>query len=100
HLAAQTRGRFQDPSFMGLGPDDLTEVTREVRTLAPAAPGEPQYEAVDFGAALAGGTPPRGLFQLRVSGWDPAKKERIGGARDRRIVLVTDLGLLVKDGHD
>jgi uncharacterized protein YfaS (alpha-2-macroglobulin family) len=99
HLASQTRGRFQAPAFLGLGVDDLAEVFQEIRPLAAVAPGEPQYEAVDFGSALAQG-PPRGLFQLRVTGWDPVKKERIESASDRRIVLVTDLGLLVKDALD
>src|SRR6185503_13160318 len=43
---------------------------------------------------------PRGLFQLRVSGWDPVTKKRIDGVETRRIVLVTDLGFLVKDATD
>jgi len=50
-----------------------------VQTLPPAEPGEPQYFAVDFARFLSNGTPPRGLFQLRISGWDPVAKKRIVG---------------------
>ncbi len=101
HLASQTRGEFQKPYFAGsLGILDLAEVFREVRGLGAPASGEPQYEAIDFGTVLSGGAPPRGLFQLTVTGWDPEKKETIDEAEDRRIVLVTDLGFLVKDAQD
>ena len=102
HLASQTRGRFQDPSFQNydFGIENLAEVFREVRTLPTAAPGEPQYLAVDFGSFLARGTPPRGLFQLEVVGWDPEKKVALSKTHDRRIVLLTDLGFLVKDTVD
>lgn len=101
HLASQTRGEFQKPYFAGdLGVLDLAEVFREERGLGAIAPGEPQYEAIDFGAVLSNGAPPRGLFQLTVAGWDPVAKEAIEETEDRRIVLVTDLGFLVKDGQD
>ena len=102
HLASQTSGSFQEPQFggEGFGVDNLAQIFREVRALAPVAPGEPQYEAVDFGVHLSDGGAPRGLFQLRVSGWDPLEKKRVDGVETRRIVLVTDLGFLVKDAAD
>src|SRR5262249_29679727 len=84
----------------GLGIDDLAEVFREVRPLSAPSPDEPAYEAVDFGSFLTAGSPPRGLFQLRVSAWDPVKQQRIGNVGDRRIVLVSDLGFLVTDAFD
>lgn len=102
HLASQTRGRFQEPDFRGdaFGIDDLSEVFREVQPLSPGEPGEPQYFAVDFGRFVSQGATPRGLFDLRVSGWDAEKKKRYANASDRRLVLVTDLGFLVKDAAD
>jgi uncharacterized protein YfaS (alpha-2-macroglobulin family) len=98
HFTSQTSGPFQTPEFTGYGfeLDNLSEVFREVRPLAQVATGDPQYEAVDFGGFLSNGAPPRGLFQLRISGWDPDDKERIDGVETKRIVLVTDLGFLVK----
>lgn len=101
HLASQTRGSFQDAYFAGsLGIYDLAEVFRETRGLGGGAPGQAQYEVIDFGQALGGGAPPRGLFELRIAGWDPLTKQPIDGIEDRRFVLVTDLGFLVKDGLD
>ena len=85
HLASQTDGTFQPPDFNDYRFDEynLAEVFREVRALAPAAPGEPQYEAIDFGAVLSQGGPPRGLFQLRVVGLGPRREEADG--RHRRV---------------
>ncbi|MDX2171389.1 MAG: MG2 domain-containing protein, partial [Deltaproteobacteria bacterium] len=103
HFASQTGGSFQQPYFRSnsFGLDDLAEVVREVRPLAPVAPGEAQYEVVDFGAFLANGAPPRGLFQLQVSAWDPERKLVIDDIEAAaRVVLVTDLGFLVKDALD
>ncbi len=102
HLASQTRGRFQDPSFQNsdFGIDNLGEVFHEVRALPAATPGQPQYLAVDFASFLTRGTPPRGLFQLEIVGWDPEKKAPLSKPRDRRMVLLTDLGFLVKDSLD
>ena len=102
HLSSQTQGTFQQPNFenYGFDVDNLAEVFREVRAMPPGAPGDPQYDVVDFGAKIASGAEPRGLFQLRVSGWDPETKKRIDGVESRRIVLVTDLGFLVKDAAD
>jgi uncharacterized protein YfaS (alpha-2-macroglobulin family) len=102
HLSSQTEGTFQQPNFesYGFDLDNLSEVFRDVRPTAPGAPGDPQYDVVDFGAKIASGAEPRGLFQLRVSGWDPETKKRIDGVESRRIVLVTDLGFLVKDAAD
>jgi alpha-2-macroglobulin len=102
HLASQTEGTFQQPQWNGGGfdVDNLSEIFREVRSLPPVAPGEPQYDVVDFGRQLSNGAVPRGLFQLRVSGWDPVEKKRVDGVEARRIVLVTDLGFLVKDAAD
>ncbi len=38
-----------------------------------------------------------GLFFLKARGWDPAEKKQIDGASDGRFILVTDLGLIVKE---
>jgi len=101
HLASQSGGEFQRPVFRGnLDTDDLSEVFREVHAIPAATPGAPQYDVVDFGSFVSGGAPPRGLFQLRVRGFDPEKKEAIAWPADRRLVLVTDLGFLVKDAED
>lgn len=101
HLASQTSGDFQKPDYRGvIDADNLADILRERRPLAPVAAGEAQYEAIDFGAALGHGGPPRGLFELAVYGFDPATQKRVEDVEDRRIIVVTDLGFLVKDASD
>ena len=100
HLVSQSWGRFQEPSMRGgFDAENISEVMRAVQPAPAGGPSEPRYLAVDLGAALARGGAPRGLFQVQISGWDAEHKRRRGPV-DRRLVLVTDLGLLVKRAAD
>ncbi len=100
-LAAQSYGKYQRPSFRGyVRGDDLSEVFRDVHAIPEAPPGTPQYDVVDFGSFLSSGAAPRGLFLLHVREWNPDTKEVVHGASDQRLVLLTDLGFLVKDAQD
>lgn len=99
HLVSQSNGRFKNPDFRwGFGPDNLSEAFTEILPLRLGDPSKTQYAAVDLGRYMAGGEA-RGLFFLRVEGWDPVWKHRIGPV-DERMVLVTDLGLIVKEAAD
>ena len=101
YLVALTDGSFQRPrpNSYRFDSDNIAEVLREVRTLPPDDSGRAQYASLDFTPLLAKGKSPQGLFWLRVYGWDPEKKERIG-PQDERLVLLTDLGLMVKRAVD
>ena len=107
HLVSQTGGRFDQPQFQSYRFDEenISEVFREVRTLDGSDPVKTQYAAVDFAPHLtaAGAQGNRGLFFLHVQGWDPQEKQVLD-VEDRRFLLVTDLGVLVKDdavgGHE
>ena len=44
--------------------------------------------------------PVQGLFLLKASALDPKTKKYISGASERRFILVTDIGLLVKENAD
>ncbi len=100
HLVSQSRGGFSEPTFWrsDFGLDDLSQVFTEVRPLRVDPTGAPQYSIFDFGPMLSNGALPRGLFFLRIRAWDPGKKQPIiGGPSDNRLILLTDLGTLVKD---
>ena len=102
HLVTQTRGSFSSPRFRAryFNQDNLLWVKREIRHLAPAEPGVAQYTAYDFGASLAAESGAgRGLFLFRAEVWDPERK-RPQGPNDTRLVLITDLGVLVKRNRD
>jgi hypothetical protein len=99
HLVSQTSGHFAHPSFQNylFNEDNIVERASEVRLLEPVGRGKAQYAAFDFGPHLGGDR--RGVFFFRAQAWDPVNKRR-SGPEDQRLILVTDLGLLVKDNAD
>lgn len=101
HLVSQSYGSLANPAWArGVGPDDLAEFHRAVRRLEPAPPEQARYTALDLSGADGGGLGPRrGLHFLEVEGWN-AKRRRAIGPSDRRLLLVTDLGVLVKEQRD
>lgn len=101
HLVTQTGGDLRQPDFRSysFNQDNITDRFIELRELPKVVPGKPQYQAFDLSQYLQGGEGRRGLFLIKVEGYDLANKRTTGGS-DHRLVLVTDLGLLVKDALD
>lgn len=99
HLVSQTSGHFAHPSFnnYNFNEDNIVERFTEVRALEPAGQGKAQYAAFDFTPRL--GPDRRGLFFFKVRAWDP-DYHRASGPEDSRLILITDLGVLVKDNAD
>ena len=133
HLVSQTQGNFSNPDFIGsFGADNMTDRFERKIPLPGLQRGKPHYEAIDLAEYLAkDGELRRGLFLLKVQGYDPKadekkaapvdpnapvaaepdadvdntepqSEERVDPAslEERRLVLVTDLGLLVKQSTD
>jgi uncharacterized protein YfaS (alpha-2-macroglobulin family) len=128
HLVSQASGNFSKPEFYGsFGPDNLAE--RFERKLPLSLPhGRAHYEAVDLSEYLRkDGEDKRGIFLLSVQGYDPAAEsgatpsdapppesmegegddegmevEQIDPSQriDKRLILVTDLGLVAKRETD
>jgi alpha-2-macroglobulin len=89
-----------DSSYYSFGLDNISEVFSEEVLLPPSAKKEPYYHAVDFTKYLAQEhVQPRGLFVLRVEGWNPQTKTALD-QRDQRLVLLSDLGLIAKQAKD
>ncbi len=105
HLVSQNSGSFAEPTllsrYMRFSAENLAEVQTEVRELDKLAPGKPQYQAYDLGKYLEPGGPDkrRGLFFFRVQSWDPLRNVATG-KEDARLILVTDLGIVVKAATD
>jgi alpha-2-macroglobulin len=104
-LADLNRGTFANPTFYGgITEDHLTELSTEDRALEKLPPGKGQHVPLDLSKYLAGGEGGGGrrfgLFLLRLFTYDPATKSAASSPSDRRLVLVTDLGLIVKDQAD
>jgi uncharacterized protein YfaS (alpha-2-macroglobulin family) len=108
HLVTQTSGDFAHPEFSGdLSQDNLTERFELKLPLPEAGRGQPHYQPVDLKTYLtdAEGRPKRGIFLLTAKGHDPAQDEKgepddAGEPEEKRLVLVTDLGMIVKTEHD
>jgi uncharacterized protein YfaS (alpha-2-macroglobulin family) len=107
YLAAQTNGTFSNPNFVhdygrrAFGLENLSEIFTETRHIGVDSGGRNQYTVFDFGPLLSNGALPRGLFSINVQTWDAQKKKVIDdGPSDQRLVLLTDLGFLVKDSLD
>lgn len=96
-LASGQSASFADPlEYSSLTFDSLSEAARGELRLTRAAPGAPQFAVLDLGPLLRdmegrkdGG---RGLMEVRLKGKDGDKVV----TEARRLVLVTDLGLVVK----
>lgn len=130
HLVTQTNGDFAHPQFYsGLQSDNLVDrFQKEIPLSIPA--GKAHYETVDFAEYLRSDVADRrGVFLLKVQGYDPkARKKAESDAaqaqpeeaqeeqssegegdpesgnpedqKDQRLVLVTDLGIVVKKSLD
>jgi len=106
HLVSQTEGQFQHPHFQDstlFNEENISRLALEHQTIALENKWKANFSAFDFAEYLrkpADGGSERGLFFLTARGWDPAKKKAIKAIKDRRFVLITDIGILTKKNAD
>ena len=104
HLVTQTEGRFEDPEFVSLfDEENIARLAVEQQPIKLENQFKANYSAFDFSNHLAlpaDGGSERGLFLLRARAWDAEKKKPVRNVGDRRFVLVTDIGMLVKKSVD
>lgn len=100
HLVTQTYGDLKNPYFRNwdFNQDNISERFEKIKILKDIGPAKAQYTSFDFTSYLRAGKK-RGLFFFTVNGWDPVYKRTTGGS-DKRLIMITDLGLLVKDNAD
>lgn len=101
HLISQSRGNFQNPRFhnYNFGPDNITDRFETKRPLDNRDPAKTQYTGLDLAQYMtpAGGGR-RGLFFVKADEYHPEyHPPSCSGLQDKRMVLVTDMGLLVKE---
>jgi uncharacterized protein YfaS (alpha-2-macroglobulin family) len=100
HLVTMSEGGFAKPNFNNNFDDDnLAERHTQFEDMPPSEPGKPNYLALDLSKYLDGDGGKRGIFFVKVESYDPQKK-RATGAVDKRLVVVTDLGMVVKRAID
>jgi alpha-2-macroglobulin len=110
HVAA-TMWDFAKPGIYGDLADQVTERFMEVRDYADKQAGKPSYDSIDLGKYLTSKmSAHHGLFLLRLRAvtkvedgdgdQDGAEKYQGSGMVDTRLILVTDLGFIVKTAKD
>jgi uncharacterized protein YfaS (alpha-2-macroglobulin family) len=94
--------------------DKLVERFKTVRDYTGKPAGKPTYDSIDLGQYLQGKTGAnRGLFLVRIRSVQPAPKDaqtppaesdnsdsESAGITDTRLILLTDLGFIVKQSKD
>ncbi len=102
HLITQTDGDIRDPSFVNpnFSEENIADITHTIVDLKPVHPGRAAYTSLDMSAYRKGAENGYGLFFVCVQGWDKENSQPDFDALDRRLILVTDLGLLVKNNTD
>jgi uncharacterized protein YfaS (alpha-2-macroglobulin family) len=103
HLISQTEGSFKNPYFKNewsFSEENITELFTEERSLFNADPSKTEYTSFDFSNYLNQSTSGiQGVFFFKATEWDPVNKVSKGQASEKFIV-VTDLGLILKQGVD
>jgi alpha-2-macroglobulin len=105
HLVSMSAGSFSKPEFFNeFDANNLTERFEEIAELTKLPPGKSQYHALDLGKHLDKAQDnKRGVFYLTVEGVTLDKKKKKAssvGGKETRLMVVTDLGLLVKKNVD
>jgi uncharacterized protein YfaS (alpha-2-macroglobulin family) len=100
-LVSQTSGDLPNPSFNGwsLDFDDLSERETVVEPAERLPNGRVQYHGFDLSPYLTRDSGRTGIFLITADGWDPVQKTTLG-SQDRRLVLLTDLGIIAKRAVD
>ena len=104
HLITQTAGDFSNPYFKDYNftQENISEIFSQIQQFDTSDPAKAQYTALDLGkymAAKKNGNGPLGLFLLEAQGWD-ANENLPMDVDSKRLILITDLGLITKDNKD
>jgi hypothetical protein len=95
HLISQSNGSLKEVNFRNynFSADNITESFGEMRSFRDSHPKKVNYSFVDFDKYLK--KTKSGIFLLEIN-----DKNKSYGTKDKRLVVVTDLGIMVKKGVD
>jgi uncharacterized protein YfaS (alpha-2-macroglobulin family) len=103
HMVQFNEGTFAEPSLWTIGEDSLVERMEKRITLPNADPARTHYEGIDLGEFFSSGRYGVFLLSLRTlsdheAGLTPQETiaQDAGEVMDSRLVVLTDLGIIVK----
>jgi hypothetical protein len=104
HLVSQTQGDISNPSFNNWSFDETNLAQFNTQLISMNADrGDlttANYASVDLNALVANSKGGLGLFFVEIKAWDKNREREIYGVSDKLLVLVTDLGVIVKTSQD
>ena len=96
HLISQTYGDFETPSFNGyFSADNIAENFEETIHLNTDSPEKPNYASLNLQKYFQNR---KGIFIAKVSGYRTG--ESYSSLSDERLILITNLGIIVKSSKD
>lgn len=100
HLISQTYGTFANPHFKNNYNFNETNITQSFSAVIPlsVAISKANYSSIDMSRYLKSQNS-SGLFFVKVQGYNVGEKSN-DGPSDKRFILATDLGMLVKKDKD
>ncbi|NQT62533.1 MAG: alpha-2-macroglobulin family protein [Candidatus Marinimicrobia bacterium] len=104
HLISQSDGDLTSLEFNNYNftEDNIVDNTYSTKSLTRLKPGEANYFSYDFSSYLVQhdlGTLRKGIFFFEVQEWD-SNNRYARGTSDKRLIMISDLGMLTKDGPD
>ena len=102
HLISQTSGDISNPDFYSwnFNEQNLAQYETSLVQLQSAHPKQANYSSFDLSRYLPQQGKRFGLFFVDIKGYDLTRNTEIYGATDKRLILVTDLGVIVKNNAD
>jgi alpha-2-macroglobulin len=102
HLVSQTSGDLTSPSFdrWNFSEQNIADFETATVQLRQNHPRQANYSSLDLSRYLPKASGRFGLFFVDVKAYDPKRQREIYGANDKRLILVTDLGIVVKRNSD
>ncbi|GHB58975.1 alpha-2-macroglobulin [Psychrosphaera saromensis] len=100
HLISQTSGRITSPDFKSyyFSEENISTLSKKHIKLKDEHPKKAVYSSLDLSDSYSS-SDGLGLFIVDARAWDPVRKYAFG-SNDRRLILITDLGILVKNNAD
>jgi uncharacterized protein YfaS (alpha-2-macroglobulin family) len=104
HLVSQTQGDISNPNFYNwrFNETNLAEFTTQYISMNANNTNlkSANYASVDLNKLVSHSKGGLGLFFVEIKGWDSKRQREIHGVNDKLLVLVTDLGVIVKTSQN
>ncbi|MFT5543887.1 MAG: hypothetical protein ACI97K_001386 [Glaciecola sp.] len=104
HLVSQTQGDISNPNFYNwsFNETNLAEFSSQFIRMNDTSSDlrKANYASVDLNGLMAESKEGLGLFFVEIKAWDKKRNREIYGVSDKLLVLVTDLGVIVKSSQD